>query len=452
MKINLKKQHLFFIFINVKIFLIFFSYERLIFMNKAELFINELKNRDLIQNITNEKKVINALNNDKALYVGFDPSAISLHLGNYVIINILNLCEKYQIKYVCIVGGITGQIGDPSGKKSERVLLNKDTVKANVNGITKQLSTLLKNPLIINNETFYEHKSIIDFLRDVGKYINISYLLNKEIIKNRLETGISFTEFSYSLIQANDFYMLYKNHNVCVEVGGSDQWGNITIGIDYINKKDNLAEATSAVAGFTLKLLLKSDGTKFGKSEKGAVYLSNKLTSAYSMYQFLINQNDDDCNRLLNYLTNYSIDEIKSIIEESNLNKSQRIAQNKLAQNLVSRIHGNETYLKIKALSSMIFKNDVKNFTLEDIDLIKNDFAINKVDFNLNDNLVDILMKANIFKSKGELRKLIEQNGLSINGDKVKDFDKKISSDDLVLNKYLFIKKGKQEISIIEKK
>lgn len=421
-------------------------------MNKAELFINELKNRDLIQNITNEKKVINALNNDKALYVGFDPSAISLHLGNYVIINILNLCEKYQIKYVCIVGGITGQIGDPSGKKSERVLLNKDTVKANVNGITKQLSTLLKNPLIINNETFYEHKSIIDFLRDVGKYINISYLLNKEIIKNRLETGISFTEFSYSLIQANDFYMLYKNHNVCVEVGGSDQWGNITIGIDYINKKDNLAEATSTVAGFTLKLLLKSDGTKFGKSEKGAVYLSNKLTSAYSMYQFLINQNDDDCNRLLNYLTNYSIDEIKSIIEESNLNKSQRIAQNKLAQNLVSRIHGNETYLKVKALSSMIFKNDVKNFTLEDIDLIKNDFAINKVDFNLNDNLVDILMKANIFKSKGELRKLIEQNGLSINGDKVKDFDKKISSDDLVLNKYLFIKKGKQEISIIEKK
>ncbi|MBO6072746.1 tyrosine--tRNA ligase [bacterium] len=192
-------------------------------MNKAELFINELKNRDLIQNITNEKKVINALNNDKALYVGFDPSAISLHLGNYVIINILNLCEKYQIKYVCIVGGITGQIGDPSGKKSERVLLNKDTVKANVNGIKKQLSTLLKNPLIINNETFYEHKSIIDFLRDVGKYINISYLLNKEIIKNRLETGISFTEFSYSLIQANDFYMLYKNHNVCVEVGGSDQ-------------------------------------------------------------------------------------------------------------------------------------------------------------------------------------------------------------------------------------
>lgn len=421
-------------------------------MNKAELFINELKNRDLIQNITNEKKVINALNNDKALYVGFDPSAISLHLGNYVIINILNLCEKYQIKYVCIVGGITGQIGDPSGKKSERVLLNKDTVKANVNGIKKQLSTLLKNPLIINNETFYEHKSIIDFLRDVGKYINISYLLNKEIIKNRLETGISFTEFSYSLIQANDFYMLYKNHNVCVEVGGSDQWGNITIGIDYINKKDNLAEATSAVAGFTLKLLLKSDGTKFGKSEKGAVYLSNKLTSAYSMYQFLINQNDDDCNRLLNYLTNYSIDEIKSIIEESNLNKSQRIAQNKLAQNLVSRIHGHDTYLKIKALSSMIFKNDVKDFTLEDIDLIKNDFAINKVDFNLNDNLVDILMKANIFKSKGELRKLIEQNGLSINGDKVKDFDKKISSDDLVLNKYLFIKKGKQEISIIEKK
>ncbi|MBQ5544021.1 MAG: tyrosine--tRNA ligase, partial [Mycoplasmataceae bacterium] len=376
----------------------------------------------------------------------------SLHLGNYVIINILNLCEKYQIKYVCIVGGITGQIGDPSGKKSERVLLNKDTVKANVNGITKQLSTLLKNPLIINNETFYEHKSIIDFLRDVGKYINISYLLNKEIIKNRLETGISFTEFSYSLIQANDFYMLYKNHNVCVEVGGSDQWGNITIGIDYINKKDNLAEATSTVAGFTLKLLLKSDGTKFGKSEKGAVYLSNELTSTYSMYQFLINQNDDDCNRLLNYLTNYSIDEIKSIIEESNLNKSQRIAQNKLAQNLVSRIHGNETYLKIKALSSMIFKNDVKNFTLEDIDLIRNDFAINKVDFNLNDNLIDILMKANIFKSKGELRKLIEQNGLSINGDKVKDFDKKISSDDLVLNKYLFIKKGKQEISIIEKK
>ncbi|MBR4486224.1 tyrosine--tRNA ligase [bacterium] len=224
------------------------------------------------------------------------------------------------------------------------------------------------------------------------------------------------------------------------------------IGIDYINKKDNLPETESPVAGFTLKLLLKSDGTKFGKTEKGAIYLDKNFTSPYTMYQFLINQSDEDCYKLLNYLTNYSVEEIQEIIKESNLNKSQRIAQNKLAQNLVSRIHDNETYFKVKNLSSMIFRNDVKNLTLNDIDLIKNDFIVIEVEFNFNDSIVELLIKSGIFKSKSEIRKLIEQNGLSINGEKIKDFDKKIIQNDLIQNKYLFIKKGKQEINILEKK
>ncbi len=419
--------------------------------NKANLFIQELLDRNIIQDITNKEKVINALNKDRKLYVGFDPSANSLHLGNFVIINILSLCIKYDIKFVIIIGGMTGQIGDPSGKKEERKLLDTNQVLKNIEGIKTQLQNLLPNAKIINNADFYKNKTIIDFLRDIGKYVNISYLLNKEIIKSRLETGISFTEFSYSLIQANDFYELHHNEDVDVEVGGSDQWGNITIGIDFINKKDMIPEAQSTLSGLTVKLLLKSDGTKFGKSEKGAIYLSEHLTSAYTMYQFLINQSDADALNLLNFLTNYSINEIQEIITIHQEKPFVRFAQKKLAQNLVSRIHSMQTFEKVKQLSEMIFKNDWNNLTLKDIEMIKNDFPIIKQDFNQGELIVDLLTKAKIFKSKNEAKTLINQGGISINGIKVNDVNLKLDKEFIKFNKYIFIKKGKQEIQIIEK-
>lgn len=418
---------------------------------KGELFVNELMQRDIIQDITNKEKVINALNNNHKLYVGFDPSASSIHLGNFVVVNILSLCVKYGIEYVIIVGGMTGMIGDPSGKKSERSLLDVAKVKQNVEDIKKQLSTLLPNSLIINNASFYEGKTIIDFLRDVGKYVNISYLLNKEIIKSRLESGISFTEFSYNLIQANDFYVLHEKYDVDVEIGGSDQWGNITIGIDYVNKKANLPESTSPMCGFTLKLLLKSDGTKFGKSEKGAVYLDGRVTSPYTMYQFLINQADDDCLKLLNFLSNYSVEEIKNIIEKTNEDKSQRYAQMMLAKNIIDRVHGKGVFEKLQSLSNLIFKNDVSNFSKEDVDFILTDFPITKHEFKEGESVVDLLLEAKVFESKNEIRTLVTQNGLSISGIKITDLDAKLSKDMIIHNRCIFVKKGKQDISIIAK-
>lgn len=418
---------------------------------KGEKFINELMERDIIQNITNKEKVINALNNDHKLYVGFDPSASSIHLGNFVVVNILSLCVKYGIKFVIIVGGITGMIGDPSGKKSERTLLDTNKVLDNVESIKKQLGTLLPNSLIINNASFYEGKTIIDFLREVGKYINISYLLNKEIIKSRLDSGISFTEFSYSLIQANDFYILHEKYDVDVEIGGSDQWGNITIGIDYVNKKANLPESTSPLSGLTLKLLLKSDGTKFGKSEKGAVYLDGRVTAPYTMYQFLINQADDDCLRLLNFLSNYSVQEIKDIMQEAEKDKSKRYAQMMLAKNIIDRVHGKGVFERIQSLSALIFKNDVNDFSKEDVEFILADFPIVKSDFKVGDKIVDLLLNANIFESKNEIRTLVNQNGLSISGIKINDLESSLTKDMIIQDACIFVKKGKQDISIIAK-
>ena len=419
-------------------------------MQKGEAFITELEQRDIIQNITNRDKVINALNNNRYLYVGFDPSAESLHLGNYVVINVLSLCKKYAINFIPIIGGITGQIGDPSGKKAERKLIDVQTVKHNVECIKKQIAKLLDVNLIVNNLDFYKNSTIIDFLRDSGKYVNVSYLLNKEIIKNRLESGISFTEFSYSILQATDWYHLHHDYNVDVQIGGSDQWGNITIGIDFINKKDEIPEADSPLAGLTLKLLLKSDGTKFGKSEKGAIYLSDKLVSPYTMYQFLINQTDADSQRLLNYLTDYSIDEIKAIIEKAKEDPSARYAQNKLAENIVTRVHGQLVYAKVKNLSSMIFGTNANELTVEDINLIKNDFPMVGCAFVDNEKLVDLLTKASIFKSKSELRTLIKQGGLRIGGKKITDENAVLTKEDTIANKYLIVQKGKKDIYILE--
>ncbi|MBP5783699.1 tyrosine--tRNA ligase [bacterium] len=224
----------------------------------------------------------------------------------------------------------------------------------------------------------------------------------------------------------------------------------MTIGIDFINKKDEIPEADSPLAGLTLKLLLKSDGTKFGKSEKGAIYLSDKLVSPYTMYQFLINQTDADSQRLLNYLTDYSIDEIKAIIEKAKEDPSARYAQNKLAENIVTRVHGQLVYAKVKNLSSMIFGTNANELTVEDINLIKNDFPMVGCAFVDNEKLVDLLTKASIFKSKSELRTLIKQGGLRIGGKKITDENAVLTKEDTIANKYLIVQKGKKDIYILE--
>ncbi|AAT28033.1 tyrosine--tRNA ligase [[Mycoplasma] mobile] len=411
-------------------------------------FLKELQEKNLIQDISNIEKIENSLKNKMGIYVGFDPSAKSIHLGNFVVINVLLIAKKHRIPTVALIGGATGGIGDPSGKKSERILIDEDTLKKNTEAIKKQIKHFLPDAKIVNNSDFYKNQSFIDFLRDVGKFIQVSYMLSKEIVKNRLESGISFTEFAYSLIQANDFHYLFKNHNVGIQFGGSDQWGNITTGLELIRKRNG---ENSFSGGFTIKLLLKSDGTKFGKSEQGAIYLDPSLTSPYTMYQFLLNQNDSDLLNLFNFISDLGIKEILEIITKHSENPEKRYGQKMLANNIVNRIHGKNALNEVENISNILFKNGkINDLSKSEVSIIINSFEVNHVNFSNDEKIIDILDRAKIFKSKNEIRKLIEQKGLVVGAEIITDFDQ-ILKDSNLTHGVIFARQGKKKIFIIKK-
>ncbi|MCV3753820.1 tyrosine--tRNA ligase [Ureaplasma zalophigenitalium] len=401
--------------------------------------ISELRDRNLINNITNEEKLANALKKGYGIYVGFDPSFDSLHLGNYIMIMLLRRFHQAGIKTVAIVGGATGMIGDPSGKSQERNLLDKETLTHNITNVTKQLITYAQSE-VLNNYQFYEKMNFLDFLRDVGKSINVNYLLEKEIISSRLATGISFTEFSYNLLQGYDFLQLYKNHQIAIQAGGSDQWGNITTGVEIIRKNmgdDNLA------CGLTINLLVNKDGKKFGKSEKGAIYLSEKYTSAYEMYQFLINQADDDIAQLLYSLTLISVPDIKQLLNEHEEQKHLRLAQKKLAETVVVDIHGIEKLQQAIAISQALFNGNINALSPDDLEIAFK--TIPSVEIKkLPVSLVDFLIEMQIAASKRVARELIINNSLLINGQKINDEQYVLVNKDLLLNQYILVKKGKR--------
>ena len=306
--------------------------------------LDDLKFRGLIKDYSNEKNVEELLAKPTTIYCGFDPSASSLHMGNFVMISLLMRLQQAGHRIIAIVGGATGMIGDPSGKSAERNLQTMETLKANTESIRQQLERFidLSNPekgMLLNNYDWIAPMTVLDFLRDYGKYFSINYLLSKDIIASRLESGISFTEFSYNILQAIDFLTLYKKYDCRLQIGGSDQWGNLTSGLELIRKVEGV-DAKAEV--MTCHLLIRSDGKKSGKSEKGALFLDSKKTSPYTLYQYFINVTDEDAIRYMKVFTFLSREEINEIEKEHISNPGLRIGQKKLAYEVVKVVHGKD--------------------------------------------------------------------------------------------------------------
>lgn len=409
-------------------------------------FISELKKRNIIKQISNEEKLALALKNQKGVYVGFDPSGESLHLGNLIPIIVLRYLKKVGFKTYAILGGATGLIGDPSGKTSERKVQDYEKITANANKIKIQLERYTQAK-IINNIDFYQNMNLLNFLRDTGKLINIGYLLDKEFIRSRIENGISYAEFSYNIIQGHDFLHLYEQYDVQVQCGGSDQWGNITTGIDLIKRKYG-EEKTPYLCGLTFNLLLNPNGNKFGKSEQGALYLDENLTHPYLIWQYIYNQDDQFIIDLIHrYVLDQSLEQLQELIEAHLANKKARIAQKFLADYLVKFIHSQEHLDTVHKMNKALFDNQLDQLSDQEKLVVFASFDKVELDRNQSFMVIDFLLQAKVADSKRILRELIAQGSIQID-------DLKITDPQAQLNvrkdqQLTVIKKGKKNYFIV---
>jgi len=422
--------------------------------------IEELRWRGLIQDImpgTEEQ----LCKEPTAGYVGFDPTADSLHIGSLIPIIVLMHLQKFGHKPIALVGGATGMVGDPSGKSEERNLLNTEVLNYNLHAVQKQLEKFLdfnsdkQNAAeMVNNYDWFKDITFLDFIRDVGKHISINYMMAKDSVRIRLEgeSGMSFTEFTYQLVQGYDFYWLNKNKNCKFQFGGSDQWGNIVTGTELIRRKSG----TEAFA-FTCPLLTKSDGGKFGKTEKGNVWLSADKTSPYSFYQFWLNTADLDAERFLKIFTFLSKEEITNLVGQHTGNESQRLLQKKLAEEVTCLVHSRKDYEFAVKASSILFSNDTAQ-TLKELNedqLLQVMEGVPSIDVDRkilkeNIDLISLLADTKIFSSKGEARKMLAGGGVFLNKDKVTDVELKVNEDFLLNNKYLLVQKGKKNYYLLK--
>ena len=418
-------------------------------------FVGELKWRGLIHDIT-PKTEDYLLKNSTAGYIGFDPTADSLHIGNLVQIMTLVHFQKCGHTPIILIGGATGMIGDPSGKSKERSFLDEEILINNQRKIKKQFEKFLNfsgnnSASIVNNKTWFEDFNILEFLRKVGKHISVNYMMAKDSVKNRLETGISFTEFCYQLIQGYDFYWLWKNKDVRIQFGGSDQWGNILTGNELIRRIDG-----GESFALTTPLITKSDGGKFGKTEEGNVWLDETKTSPYKFYQFWINVSDEDAKIFIKIFTQKSKEEIDILISDHNKEPHLRILQNALAEEITEIVHNKEKLNIAKSTSNVLFgkfkKDDFEKLEENVMDSLSTAVPcvkINKEDLSRDfKTLLTETTNFEIFKSKSELIRLIKNNGLSINKEKISDDNYKLS-DNLKFNKYILLQKGKKNYTFI---
>ena len=394
-------------------------------------------------------------------YIGFDPTSDSLHIGSLVQILILMHFQKSGHKPIVLVGGATGMIGDPSGKSSERNLLNKDDLKKNIKGLKIQLSKFLnfnsneKNAAVIcNNENWFKKINLIDFIRDIGKHLTINYMVAKDSVKNRLTKdstdGMSFTEFTYQIIQAYDFYYLFNKHKCILQMGGSDQWGNITSGSELIRKK-----LGKKVFALTCPLITKSDGTKFGKTEDGNIWLDKEKTSPYKFYQYWLNISDQDAFKYIKIFTFYSEKEITKIINEHKKEPHLRSIQKLIANDLTILVHSKQDLEKAKLASQILFGNS----TSKDLEKIDEKTFLDlfsgvaqtkiKVEYlNKNPNISDFLYETKFFSSKSEINRAIKQNSISINKVKV-NFESMLDRSLLICQKYILVQRGKKNYYLV---
>ncbi len=400
----------------------------------------ELQWRGLVKDVAGEN--IEDLINNKSVtfYWGTDPTADSLHLGHYSSLVTAKRLMKMGHKPILLCGGATGRIGDPR-PTAEREIISIEVLNHNIECIRKQIDTIFDgNAKLVNNYDWFKGYEFLDFLRDVGKYINVNYMLNKDIINRRLETGITYAEFSYMLIQGYDFLNVYRKMNCVMQVEGSDQWGNITTGIDLIRKIDG-----KEAYAFTMPLILDSNGKKFGKSEGNALWLDKDKTSSYALYQYLINTDDAKVLEYLKVFTFLTPEEILDVMDRHNKEPHLRIAQETLAKCIITDLRGEEEYTKARDISKALFSEDIKNLSSEDI---VNSLSGVKNVLVYEGNIVDVLVDSKVFSSKREARELITGNALSINNKKVNDVNYIISKNDLIDNKIVVIKKGKKNYFI----
>jgi len=391
-------------------------------------------------------------------YVGFDPTSSSLTVGNLVPVMLLVHFQRAGHKPIALVGGATGMIGDPSGKEEERQLLDEETLQANVAGIKNQLEKFLdfdsgnSSAEIANNYDFYKDMSLFEFFRDIGKHLTVSYMTAKDSVKSRLEGGMSFTEFSYQLFQGFDFLWLYKSKNCVFQMGGSDQWGNITSGTELIRRK----EGGKAYA-LTCPLLTKSDGTKFGKTEEGNIWLDPAKTSPYKFYQFWLNSSDEDTSRFIRIFSIKSKKEIEALEKEHNEAPHLRILQKDLAKEITIRVHSEEDYNTAVSASEILFgkgtAESLKSLSEEHLlDIFEGvpQSQLSKSELKGGVAIVDFLAeKSNVLSSKGEARRMVQGGGISINKTKVEGEDRMIGADDLLNDKYILVQKGKKNYHLI---
>ena len=395
----------------------------------------DLKWRGLIKDISSpeiEKK----LNEEKlTFYIGTDPTADSMHIGHFSSFLIATRLAKYGHKPILLVGGATGLIGDPKPSQ-ERQMITREEVEHNVQGLTKQAKEIFGFE-VVNNYDWLKNINIIDFLRDYGKYINVNYMLDKDIISRRLESGITFCEFAYTLLQGLDFVYLNETRGVTLQVAGSDQWGNITTGIEMARKMKDIT-----LYGMTMPLVLDSNGVKFGKSEGNALWLDKNKTSSYKLYQYLINTDDACVIDYLKKLTFLSKEEIEDIEKEHISAPEKRIAQRALAHEVITFLHGEDEYNKALNLSQVLFTNDFSNVTGNDILDLFNENDI--ISVNENENIIDFIINMGIASSKREAREFVSGNAISINGCKISDESYTITSNDFIDDKYIIIRRGKK--------
>lgn len=412
-------------------------------------FIEELKQRGLVSQITDETKLEKLLNDKKTVYCGFDPTADSLHVGSLLPLITLLRFKKAGIPVIPLIGGATGMIGDPSGKSSERTLNSSETVDLFKESISEQIKSILGDVCVLDNNEWTKNFSIIEFLRDIGKHFSVNSMLSKESVRNRIERedqGISFTEFSYQLLQSMDFWHLFKSNNCSIQIGGSDQWGNITSGMDLIHKKEG---NDCIVAGLTMPLLVKSDGTKFGKSESGAVWLSSNKTSPFNFFQFWLKVSDSDIAKFFKMLSFRSVEEIDKILLEDT-QRPKPIAQRLLAEELTDIVHGKKALESVIRMTKALFENDFDTMTKEDFLNLKKDGmkSIKTEDFNL----ANLLVSSNLVKSKRQARELISAGAVLVNGVKISTTGdlNEVSITDFK-DGFAVLQKGKRDFILIEK-
>ncbi|SDK43809.1 tyrosine--tRNA ligase [Sediminibacillus albus] len=417
--------------------------------------LQDLQERGLIHQTTDDTGIKKHLQeNVVTLYCGFDPTADSLHIGHLLPVLMLKRFQRAGHRPIALIGGGTGLIGDPSGRSTERALNETDVVKGFSEKIEAQLAKLLdfeqgENAAVArNNFEWLSKMTIIDFLRDTGKHFGINYMLAKESVESRIQHGISFTEFSYMILQSLDFQNLYEKENCTLQIGGSDQWGNITAGMELIRRTRSEQEEEAKVYGLTMPLITKADGTKFGKTAGGAIWLDPEKTSPYEFYQFWINTDDRDVLKFINYFTFLDKNEVSGLEQELQTAPEKRTAHTRLAEEMTEMVHGREALEEAKRISSALFSGDIKSLNGTEIEQGFKDvpsYHKQKEDANI----VELLVEAGISSSKRQAREDVKNGAIYINGERHQELDKMIGSEERIDDKFTIIRRGKKKYFLI---